>query len=236
MRTFFVIGVFLCILSSFLSGCANTGLSNSDLSPVDSEPDESQTSLEDGDIFNKSIQFPSNTVLVDELNNEEGSLFFLGMTKAKVITLLNNNNMYYNCAESDLGGYVIDFLLFDGFFLLMFDEDQSLLNLIEIRGDTPNKATSTQAGLMLGDTYDKMISLYGSNYTVYKSETYDSIYEFSYNSYYLQIYFLNDIVFQWGISLQTYANTYHTAFEEDRNSEISSIIPTQNNDAVRGSE
>jgi hypothetical protein len=153
------------------------------------------------------------------------------MTKDKVITLLNNNNVYFNCAESDLGGYVIDFILSDGYFLLMFDEDQVILNLIEIRGDIPNKETSTHAGLMMGDTYEKMIRLYGKDYTVYMTENYDNIYEYSLDDHYLLVYFLYDIVYQWGISLEKYENTYHTASEVSSNPEISSPIPIQNNDA-----
>jgi hypothetical protein len=167
------------------------------------------------DISNKEVQCLKDTVLVNELDSNEKELFYLGMTKDDLMSILDKDDIYYYSMESDPGpgGMAYDnsclyyFLFFEDEISVHVDEDA--VDYIEMRGSVPLKTTSTKAGLYLGDPVEKMIELYGSDYTVGTSaipgeEMYE-VYKYQMAEYYFYVYFLDDTVARWGISSNKYA-------------------------------
>jgi hypothetical protein len=145
-----------------------------------------------------------DTVLVSELDKDEG-LISLGMTRDDITAVLEEKGIYFDSMVSSegKGDYWIEFLLFDDYVEIFISN--YVVNNIQISGSIPLKITSTQSGLNFGDTFDKMVELYGDGYTIDMSpipgeERYKA-YEYEISDCHFYVYFLDDAVARWRISI-----------------------------------
>lgn len=137
------------------------------------------------------------TMLINELDNGEKGLFYLGMTKDEVVSILEYNNINYQSGGISGGIYYwISFDLFNNEFRQTFLGQNLPLVEILIFGHNPVKATSTQLGLNLDDPFEKMVELYGDDYTVPDA---DYPYQYRYGDYYFRATFHDEYVTAWGI-------------------------------------
>ena len=149
---------------------------------------------------NKEAQIREGTILINELDNNETGIFYLGMTRDELRSVLEDRDICYGAMESDTGDqcYLYDFDVFDDYFYIYVQHD--IVHCIEIYGLTPHMIVTTQAGLKLGDRFDTMIQLYGENYTVYEIEDHRKLYEYKFGDHYFQVCFLFDVVHCWAIT------------------------------------
>lgn len=151
-----------------------------------------------------------DTVLVQELDKDEG-LFCLGMAIDDVIAVLDDKGVCYDSYESSegVGDYFVYYNLFDD--RVEIGIRNYVVNYIEIIGSIPLRITATQSGLNLGDSFDKMVELYGDDYTVdmepVPGEEMYKFYSYKIGDYQFYVYFLNDAVERWGISKFKYDKT-----------------------------
>ena len=160
---------------------------------------------------NTEIQILQDTVLVNELDSNAHGLFYLGMTEDELLSILRDNEIYFYNMENDPGEG--DTASYDNsclYYFSLFEDTvsvyvgQDAVDSIEMRGQTPLKATSTKAGFNLGDSASKMIALYGEDYTVDISqipgEELYKVYTYKLRNHCFYVYFLNGIAERWGIS------------------------------------
>jgi hypothetical protein len=155
----------------------------------------------DAELYNENVQFPEGTVLVNEQDNNKQGLFYLGMSKDEVRSVLEDNRINFVMQESDTGeaNFLFEFYLFDDSFALGLANDS--IYSIGIYGDSPVDATSTQSGLNLGDTLEKMVELYGSDYKVV-----DEGYVYVIGDHSFLVRFKSNAVTGWEISTYMYDN------------------------------
>jgi hypothetical protein len=143
---------------------------------------------------------PRDAVLVNELDINEKGLLYLGMTRDELLSVLDEYDIYYDGWESDTGGYEYDFYLFEDNVSISFDEGE-IAEYIQIWGYIPLEATSTTAGLNLGHSFDKMVDLYGDDYTALApTDTQYQIYRYDFGDHCFDVWFRSDVIASWGIT------------------------------------
>lgn len=158
------------------------------------------------DIWNKESPLLRGTVLVNESEKGGQGLFYLGMPKDELVSALDENGIRYNMTDIEtesVGSYAVVFYLFDNCVSIHLSQDK--LDSIDIIGSIPLETTESQAGLKLGDTYDRMVALYGNGYTMTELAEVANIvtgthYKYDLGGHNLEIWFETDTVSAWGIS------------------------------------
>ena len=143
---------------------------------------------------------PRTPVLVNEQDDEKG-LICLGLPYDDLILILEQNGISYQKME-DFNSYVVEFRWNNSDFLILF-EAENLVVGIEVGGRKPVQVTSTQKGLNIGDTYDKMVELYGNDYVVvYVEDKQYHVYEYKIGDHYFQVWFQSDVISSWRIIMK----------------------------------
>jgi hypothetical protein len=227
-RTILIISVafFLCLLvvaiSVYSNKSSNTEIESPSLQPsavsvsVSANPataaitDEISDTFAQSGSYNLENEILQDTVLVNESGSSGKGLFYLGMPKDVLVSVLKDKGIDYEVMESDPGesitpfesSYLYHFELISDWISLNVDKDA--VSDIEIVGSSPLKATSTLAGLNLGDSFNQMVELYGNNYAVKDpsilNEDNYKIYVYKIDDRYLIIYFSNEAVAKWEVS------------------------------------
>lgn len=161
------------------------------------------------DIWNKESPLLRDTVLINESEEGDRGFFYLGMPKDDLVSALDKNGIRYNMTDIEtepVGSYAVVFFLFDNCVSIHLSQDK--LDSIDIIGSIPLETVKSHAGLNLGDSYDRMVALYGSDYTVTDLSEVANIvtgthYKYDLGGHNLEIWFETDTVSAWGISAKT---------------------------------
>lgn len=158
------------------------------------------------DIWNKESPLLGGMFLIDESEKGGKGFLYLGMPRDTLISALDENGIRYNMTDIETeaaGSYAVVFYLFDNCISIHLSQDK--LDSIDIIGSIPLETTESQAGLKLGDTFDRMVALYGNDYTETDlAEVADVVtgthYKYDLGEHHLEIWFETDTVSAWGIS------------------------------------
>lgn len=213
----------LSFFLTYLYGCVHTGADNSKIDSSEESIAESDSTYDTFisqqpsatssanpteiiDFLNENVHLPEGTILVNELDNNEKALIYLGMTRNEVSAILKENGIYYSGMESDTGNCVFYFYLSSGEFFIQFNEENETIDAIQVSEDTP-----TQLGLKIGDTFDSMVALYGEGYKRFQLENSDidekyDVFEYKIGDHYFQVWFQSDTVAVWQICRNSWYN------------------------------
>jgi hypothetical protein len=158
------------------------------------------------DIWNKESPLLRDMILINELNDGEKGFFYIGMTKEELVSALDGNGLCYNITDIEteaVDNYAVVLYLFDNCVSIHLTKNR--LDSIDIIGSIPLETTESRTGLNLGDTFDTMVALYGTDYTMTDlSEAANIItgfhYKYDLGGHYLEIWMESDAVSAWGIS------------------------------------
>jgi len=146
----------------------------------------------------------SGLLLIDEFSSGEGALLYLGMQALELIQILDENG----CFPGRWGGYqwfsTLDYENHhsaepdEGGFCYYFDDAYDRVYYIWVSSDE----YLTKAGLRVGDSAERVVELYGSDYREYTGADNGrpEFYEYAIGGQYLRISFLDGIVFSWAVS------------------------------------
>ncbi|WP_315082070.1 hypothetical protein [uncultured Clostridium sp.] len=167
---------------------------------TETDTDKSQKVNETSkDNSKKSIQITASNsqITINEKSLDENSTFYFGMSKEDVISKLDKfkikveNEIEISSSKDDpqYGNKQI----WTQDISFTFNKENKL-SVINIKENLP-----TSLGLKEGDSIEKLESLYGKNYSKYKTDN-GFIYEYSINNYYFHVFLENEKVTEWEIS------------------------------------